>query len=165
MCLAGEKAETDVASDERAGGVRIIHAMARDVEEIASVLRDSFPGEASYYKIKSWYSEAKRIIRCDRGWICLVAKKDREVVGVIAARCLKTEIPTVRIEWLAVRPNERGLGIGSRLIEELIGVVDAGFKEPVVRITLRARSDRHDFYRRIGFRCYGKGWMKMRFRH
>ncbi|MBC7120640.1 MAG: GNAT family N-acetyltransferase [Candidatus Methanosuratus sp.] len=144
---------------------KIVPALSRDVDSIASVLKASFPGEASYYKIKSWHSEAKRIIRCDKGWICLVSKKEREVVGVISARCLNTAIPTVRIEWVAVLPSERGMGIGSRLIEELIDIVDSSFKEPQVRITLRARSERQDFYRKLGFRCYGRGWMKMRLKH
>lgn len=143
----------------------IVPALSRDLEEIARVLKESFPGEASYYKIKSWYSEAKRVIRCDRGWICLVAKREREVVGVIAARCLNTKIPTVRIEWLAVLPSERGMGIGSSLVEELKKIVDVSFKDPVIRITLRARNERQDFYRRMGFRCSGRGWMKMRLRH
>ncbi|MCQ8891970.1 MAG: GNAT family N-acetyltransferase [Candidatus Methanosuratincola sp.] len=160
MYLAENSTEEVLAPE-----IRIVPALSRDIDSIALVLKASFPGEASYYKIKSWYCEAKRIIRCDKGWVCLVARKEREVVGVIAARCLKTEVPTVRIEWVAVLPSERGMGIGSKLIEELIGIADLSFKEPQVRITLRARGERQDFYRKLGFRCYGRGWMKMRLKH
>ncbi len=141
----------------------VVPAILKDSEGIAEVLRASFPGDASFYKIRSWSDEAKKVMRSHKNWLCLVAMREGDTIGVIACRHLKTKpIPTVRIEWLAVSPDARGMGVGKTLIDTIKQWVKDSFGEQVVRFTLRARSEKQDFYRKMGFRCYGKGWMKMR---
>lgn len=150
------------SSKKRNGRVAIVPAIAKDAPGIAAVLHDAFPGETSHYKVRSWGAEAEKLMRCHRGWISFVALERGEVVGLIAARHLKgRSVPTIRIEWLAVHPSHQGRGLGVALIEHLMGWIAASFTEPRVRLTLRARNDVQGFYRRLGFRCYGKGWMKM----
>jgi len=140
----------------------IVPAILKDAEGIAQVLRESFPGDASFYRVRSWEREAKKIMRCDKGWMTFVAIQDGSAVGVIAARHLKHRaVPTIRIEWVGVSPSQRGKGLGKTLIDQLMGWIDLTFPQPRVRLTLRAREDVHDFYRKLGFRHYGSGWMKM----
>jgi GNAT superfamily N-acetyltransferase len=141
----------------------VVPAILKDAEGIAEVLRASFPGDASFYKIRSWADEAKKVMRSHKNWLCLVAIHEANVIGVIACRHLNPKsIPTVRIEWLAVSPDARGKGVGKALIESLKQWVNDSFGKQTVRFTLRARSEKQDYYRKMGFRCYGKGWMKMR---
>ncbi|MGQ9759574.1 MAG: GNAT family N-acetyltransferase [Candidatus Methanomethylicaceae archaeon] len=140
----------------------IIPAILKDAEGIAAVLRESFPGKAKYYKIRSWEHESKKVLRCDKGWITFIAVHRGDVVGMIAAHHLKTRCPTIRIEWLAVAESFRRKGVGKALFDNLVEWIEASFFEQPVRITLRARTDVQDFYRRLGLRCYGRGWMKKR---
>ncbi len=141
----------------------IVPAILKDAEGIAAVLRASFPGDAAHYKVHSWGEEARQIMRTNKNWLCLVAMSEGEIIGLIACRHLKTKpLPTIRIEWLAVSPDARGMGVGKSLIEAVKQWSSESFGEQTVRLTLRARSERQDFYRKMGFRCYGKGWMKMR---
>lgn len=163
----GKKRKSQVAKNSKRkaanASYRIVPAILKDVEGIANVLKESFPGDASYYKIRSWQNEAKKIIKCNKNWLSLIAISDNEVIGIIASRHLKTKpTPTVRIEWVAVSPSARGLGLGTALIEEIKKWVKDSFSGQTVRLTLRTRSENQDFYRKLGFRCYGSGWMKMR---
>lgn len=125
-------------------------------------MKDAFPGDASFYKVRSWETEAKKIMRCHRGWITFIAVEDGEVVGVIAARHLKCKaMPTVRMEWLRVHFSQRGKGLGKALMDYLMDWIEASFPESKLRLTLRARTGVQNFYRGLGFRHYGSGWMKM----
>lgn len=140
----------------------IIPAILKDAEGIAAVLRESFPGKAKYYKIRSWEDESKKILRCNKGWITFIAVHRGNILGVIAACHLKTPCPTIRIEWLAVAESFRRKGVGKALFDHLVEWIETSFFEQPVRVTLRARTDVQDFYRKLGLRCYGKGWMKKR---
>jgi len=142
--------------------IEIVPAIFKDIEGIASVLRESFPGKAKYYKIRSWEHESKKILRSDKGWITFIALYRDKMVGVIAARHLKTKYPTVRIEWIAVAKSYRQRGIGKALFDHLVKWITTTFFDQQVRITLRARTDVQNFYRKLGLRCYGRGWMKKR---
>lgn len=142
--------------------IEIIPAISKDIESIASILRESFPGKAKYYKIRSWELESKKILRSDKGWITFIAVDRGEVAGIIAARHLKTKYPTVRVEWIAVAEHFRNRGIGKALFDHLTKWITCSFFNQQVRITLRARTDVQDFYRKLGLRCYGRGWMKKR---
>lgn len=142
--------------------ISIVPAVLKDVEGIAAVLRECFPGKAKYYKIRSWEHESKKVLKSDRGWITLIAMHEGVVVGVIAARHLKTRYPTVRIEWLAVAEPFRHMGIGKALFDHLVQWIETSFFDQQVRVTLRARTDVQNFYRKLGLRCYGRGWMKKR---
>lgn len=140
----------------------IVPAILKDAEGIALVFKNAFPGDASYYKVRSWELEAKKVMRCNKGWICFVALEHGKVVGIIAAKHQKTrKMPTLRIEWLAVDSSQRGKGLGKALIEHVVWWIDSTFTDSRVRLTLRARTKVQDFYRKLGFRCYGSGWMKM----
>ncbi|MDH5810642.1 MAG: GNAT family N-acetyltransferase [Candidatus Verstraetearchaeota archaeon] len=142
--------------------IEMVPAIFKDIEGIATVLRESFPGKAKYYKIRSWEHESKKILRSDKGWITFIAVHQGEIVGVIAARHLKTINPTVRIEWIAVAKSFRQRGIGKALFDHLTKWITTTFFDQQVRITLRARTDVQSFYRKLGLRCYGRGWMKKR---
>jgi GNAT superfamily N-acetyltransferase len=153
----------DESAPPKRADYAIVPAILKDAEGIAAVLRASFPGDANYYKVHSWGDEAKRVMRTNKNWLCLVAMSEGEIIGLVACRHLKTKpMPTVRIEWLAVSPDARGMGVGKSLLEAVMQWASESFGEQTVRLTLRARSERQDFYRKMGFRCYGKGWMKMR---
>ncbi|MBC7112873.1 MAG: GNAT family N-acetyltransferase [Candidatus Methanomethyliales bacterium] len=142
--------------------IEIVPAISKDIEGIATVLRESFPGKAKYYKIRSWEHESKKILRSDKGWITFIAVHQGTIVGVLAARHLKTINPTVRIEWIAVAKSFRQRGIGKALFDHLTTWLTTTFFHQQVRITLRARTDVQNFYRKLGLRCYGRGWMKKR---
>ncbi|MCX8182348.1 MAG: GNAT family N-acetyltransferase [Candidatus Methanomethyliaceae archaeon] len=157
MNEAGMNEEEHTQSD-----VEIVPAIFKDIEGIATILRESFPGKAKYYKIRSWEHESKKILRSDKGWITFIAVHQGEIVGVVAARHLKTLNPTVRIEWIAVAKSFRQRGIGKNLFDHLTKWITTSFFNQQVRITLRARTDVQSFYRKLGLRCYGRGWMKKR---
>ncbi|TDA39192.1 MAG: hypothetical protein DSO08_02830 [Candidatus Methanomethylicota archaeon] len=148
--------------DSTQSDIEIVPAISKDIEGIATVLRESFPGKAKYYKIRSWEHESKKILRSDKGWITFIAVHQGRIVGVLAARHLKTVTPTVRIEWIAVAKSFRRRGIGKALFDHLTRWITTTFFDQQVRITLRARTDVQNFYRKLGLRCYGRGWMKKR---
>jgi predicted GNAT family N-acyltransferase len=101
-------------------------------------------------------------MKCHRGWITFIAIENGEIAGAIAARhLLHCKISTIRIEWLAVSSDRRGMGIGKALVDQIIEWASATFPESRVRLTLRARTHVQDFYRSLGFRHFGSGWMKM----
>ena len=148
--------------EDTRSNIEIVPAISKDVEGIAIVLRESFPGKAKYYKIRSWEHESKKILRSDKGWITFIAVHQGKIVGVVAARHLKTLHPTVRIEWIAVAKPFRQRGVGKTLFDHLTEWITTTFFDQQVRITLRARTDVQGFYRKLGLRCYGRGWMKKR---
>jgi GNAT superfamily N-acetyltransferase len=156
------RAEPEYSWRQLKMGYYIVPAILKDASGIAVVFRDAFPGDASHYRVRSWEREARKIMRCHMGWITFVAIEDGEVVGLIAARHLKTRsVPTIRIEWLGVHSSQRGKGLGKALMDQLMDWIYASFPESRVRLTLRARTGVQDFYRKLGFRHYGSGWMKM----
>ena len=157
-----EQTEDSLSGKRDNPSISIVPAILKDAEGIARILKDSFPGEASFYKVRSWETEAKRIMRCHRGWITFIALDGGEISGVVAARHLPhCPVSTIRIEWLAVDSDKRGKGIGKALIDHLVGWAFKTFSESKVRLTLRARTHVQDFYRKLGFRHFGSGWMKM----
>ncbi len=109
-------------------------------------------GVLELYRLQGWWGEpgahgpglAGAIIR---GSHCFyIASREGRVVGM--GRAISDKASDAYIQDLTVHPEFRGKGIGTRMVQELVGRLQ---RDGLGWIGLVAEAGTWDFYRRIGF--------------
>lgn len=142
-----------------------------DLKKVESHMRSRYDTYTSYYKgkderMKLNFDDVFKIMeqsfpleemRCYEGQKALFERDDYKVKtysheGVIAGFCAYYELGDILyIEHLAASPEARGLGIGTKLVKEILseakGMVILEVEPPVDEITRR----RVVFYEKLGF--------------
>lgn len=88
--------------------------------------------------------------RDDKGVSAWVAELDGEPVGCIA--CTRQDAETAKLRLFLVEPSARGMGIGTRLVDECLRFArGAGYKR-ITLMTYDVLADARRIYQRAGFR-------------
>jgi GNAT superfamily N-acetyltransferase len=80
----------------------------------------------------------------------LLATNDHGPVGCVAFR--EVDGDTVELKRMYVRPDQRGEGIGQRLVQDLLEVARAQGRRRVVLDSYHTMTGAHKIYRALGFR-------------
>lgn len=144
----------------------IRRAQPADVEHIVAMLADDPLGAKRERPGDTRYAEAFQDIDADPRQVLAVATLGEEVIG-----CLQlTFIPGLSrlgatralIEAVRVRSDQRGGGLGGRLIQWAIDTAKERGAAMVQLTTDASRKDAHRFYERLGFQATHVG-MKLVF--
>jgi len=122
-------------------GVTIRQATRADLLEIHRVEKRSFPQPWPYHAFEGFLPEPGFLVAYDA-----------TVVGYVIADAVENHgAPIGHIKDLAVTPDRRGEGIGSRLLERSLGTLATGGVGHV-KLEVRASNDRaRSLYSRFGF--------------
>lgn len=85
----------------------------------------------------------------DKGQAGWVAELDGEPVGFIA--CMRQDARTAQLRLLLVEPSARGMGIGSRLVDECLRFARTAGYSRITLMTYDVLADARRIYRRAGF--------------
>lgn len=80
----------------------------------------------------------------------LLATNDDRSLGCVAFRQLDQD--TVELKRMYVRPDQRGNGIGSKLVQELLEVARVQGRKRIVLDSYHTMTGAHKIYRAAGFR-------------
>jgi len=109
-------------------------------------------GVLELYRLQGWWGEpgdhdpelAEAIIRGSHSFV--IASHEGHLVGM--GRTISDRASDAYIQDLTVHPEFRGKGIGTRMVQELVGRLQS---DRLGWIGLVAEAGTWDFYRRIGF--------------
>ncbi len=79
----------------------------------------------------------------------LLAMNDGLAVGCVAFR--EVDAKTVELKRMYVRPGQRGLGVGFKLVQDLIEVARAQGRNRMVLSSYHTMTGAHKIYRAVGF--------------
>jgi len=119
---------------------------------ITEPTRSQVEGVLELYRLQGWWGVpgnrdpelAVAIIRGSHGFV--VATLQGRLVGM--GRAISDRASDAYIQDLTVHPDHRGRGIGTRMVQELVGRLQ---RDGLGWIGLVAEAGTWDFYRRIGF--------------
>jgi len=135
--------------------VEIRRARAEDVTAIVDMLADDPLGAKREQPGDERYAEAFEDIDADPRQVLVVADSAGEVVGTLQLTFIPglSRIGATRalIEAVRVRSDQRGGGLGGRLIEWAIDTARERGAAMVQLTTDASRVDAHRFYERLGF--------------
>nr|PZN39671.1 MAG: MarR family transcriptional regulator [Actinomycetota bacterium] len=171
---------------------RLVAAMGtiRDILEGARpagpyLLRPPRPGDlgwvvyrhgALYHDEYGWDETFERLVlgivndyvaaQGDKGQAGWVAELDGEPVGFIA--CMRQDARTAQLRLLLVEPSARGMGIGSRLVDECLRFARTAGYSRITLMTYDVLADARRLYQRAGFelesetpeRAFGKDMVR-----
>jgi GNAT superfamily N-acetyltransferase len=135
--------------------VTIRRARAADVEHIVAMLADDPLGAARERPGDPRYAEAFARLDADPHQLLAVAESGGQVVGTLQltfiAGLSRLGATRAQIEAVRVRTDQRGGGLGQRLVEWAVEQArDRGCA--LIQLTSDAsRTDAHRFYTRLGF--------------
>ncbi|MFG2636109.1 GNAT family N-acetyltransferase [Streptomyces sp. NPDC048362] len=145
------------------GDLEIRHATAEDLPEIVAMLADDPLGaqRESPHDLTP-YRTALRRLSADENQHLVVAVREGRVIGTLQL----TIIPSLShqgatralIEAVRVHGDERGSGLGSRLIQWAIDTARRLDCRMVQLTSDKSRTDAHRFYERLGFTASHEGF-------
>jgi GNAT superfamily N-acetyltransferase len=135
--------------------VIIRRARAEDVPEIVAMLADDPLGAARERPGDPRYAEAFAELDADPRQLLAVAEAGGEVVGTLQLTFIpglsRVGATRAQIEAVRVRTDQRGAGLGQRLIEWAVGEARSRGCVLVQLTSDASRVDTHRFYERLGF--------------
>jgi len=164
----------DMVADVQYGGMQVTEgeivircALPRDIWGIYRIrvsgydearVDSSFGDHVSLSRItrkqqREWFSEIMKEMGKGRA-IFMVAEKKRDLIGICSVRMLDnppTEASHVGVLSLRVRKEDRGAGIGTRLMEATLGESKGTFR--MIELSMNRPAKR--LYRKFGFRTWG----------
>ncbi|WP_439664532.1 GNAT family N-acetyltransferase [Lentzea sp. HUAS TT2] len=133
----------------------IRRAVAADVHPIVAMLADDPLGAAREKPGDPGYLKAFEVIDADPHQLLAVADADGEVVGTLqltfTTGLSRLGMTRATVEAVRVRSDQRGGGLGQRLITWAIDEARARGCGVVQLTTDASRVDAHRFYERLGF--------------
>jgi GNAT superfamily N-acetyltransferase len=134
---------------------RIEPAVLDDLPQLADLLMELFSQEADFEPDREkQLGGLRQIIEDARIGCILVAREGREVIGMVNLLFTISTAEGGRVAWLEdliVRPDHRGNGLGSHLIQEAIQFArDRGIRR-ITLLTDGVNADAIRFYERHGF--------------
>jgi DNA-binding MarR family transcriptional regulator/GNAT superfamily N-acetyltransferase len=158
----------------RAAMRTISELLGEDSKDLRSyVIRDLKPGDlgwvisrngALYAEQYGWDHTYEELVTCivgefvrdrdpkrERAWI---AELDGEPVGCVF--CVREDETTARLRLLLVEPRARGLGIGARLVDEVLDFARHTGYQRIVLWTNDVLSSARRIYQRAGFELVGE---------
>jgi GNAT superfamily N-acetyltransferase len=135
--------------------VTIRRARAQDVDDIVAMLADDPLGAERERPGDPRYAEAFAALDADPRQLLAVAEADGAVVGTLQLTFIpglsRVGATRAQIEAVRVRSDQRGSGLGQRLVEWAIDQARRRGCAIVQLTTDASRTDAHRFYRRLGF--------------
>jgi GNAT superfamily N-acetyltransferase len=135
--------------------VEISRATGQDVPAIVAMLADDPLGAKRERPGDPAYAAAFKEIDADPRQVLAVARAGAEVVGTLQLTFIPglSRLGATRalIEAVRVRSDQRGDGLGARLIEWAVDTARARGAAMVQLTTDASRKDAHRFYERLGF--------------
>lgn len=137
--------------------VTIRRARASDVEEIVAMLADDPLGATRERPGDPRYAEAFAELDADPRQLLAVAEAGGAVVGTLQLTFIpglsRVGATRAQIEAVRVRADQRGAGLGQRLVEWAVGEARRRGCVLVQLTSDASRADAHRFYERLGFRA------------
>jgi GNAT superfamily N-acetyltransferase len=135
--------------------VTIRRARAENVPEIVAMLADDPLGATRERPGDPRYAEAFAELDADPRQLLAVAEAGDEVVGTLQLTFIpglsRVGATRAQIEAVRVRTDQRGAGLGQRLIEWAVGEARSRGCVLVQLTSDASRADAHRFYERLGF--------------
>jgi GNAT superfamily N-acetyltransferase len=135
--------------------VIIRRARAEDVPQIVTMLADDPLGAARERPGDPRYASAFAELDADPRQLLVVTEARGEVVGTLQLTFIpglsRVGATRAQIEAVRVRADQRGAGLGQRLIEWAIGEARRRGCVLVQLTSDASRADAHRFYERLGF--------------
>jgi GNAT superfamily N-acetyltransferase len=139
-------------------------ARRTDVPTILALLADDALGarrETVGEDVDAAYWRAFEAIDADERNVLIVADQDGEVVGTLQLTFIpglsRRGAERAQIEGVRVRADQRGAGLGRRLIEWAIGQARERGCRLVQLTSDKSRTEAHRFYTSLGFRASHEG--------
>lgn len=106
-------------------------------EKIAMGLLSFVPGEENLKQLQQTISQYEK----DKDWQ-LFLWKDEDITGIVGIRILDEE--TAELQHVSVNPSHRGQGLGKKMVQALIDLLDHRYK-------LVPNKRTRDFFEQCGF--------------
>lgn len=130
-------------------------ARAGDVDDIVAMLADDPLGSSREQPGDPRYAKAFEALDADPGQLLAVVEVDGEVVGTLQLTFIpglsRIGATRAQIEAVRVRADQRGGGLGRRMIEWAIAEARARGCILIQLTSDASRIDAHRFYERLGF--------------
>ncbi len=130
-------------------------ARAEDVGPIVALLADDPLGATREAPGDPRYAEAFAAIDADPNQVLVVAEAGGEVVGTLQLTLTpglsRLGATRATVEGVRVRSDQRGSGLGQRLVEWAVAASRERGAAIVQLTTDASRRDAHRFYERLGF--------------
>ena len=134
---------------------RIEPATAADIPQLADLLTVLFSQEADFHPDREKQTRGLRLIvdAPQRGRI-FVARVGETIVGMVSLLFTISTAEGAPVCWLedmVVRPDQRGKGLGSRLLQHALNYARASGLARITLLTDRTNAQATRFYQRHGF--------------